>query len=158
MSSRSCVIAIACVSLLSGLAIADDDPAKEDLASLQGEWQCMLVESDGQRLSGTECKAIKLTVKGNKARTLHGAKISKEATVKLTPSENPRAMDMSAIEGKLLGIYSIEKDILRICIGAPGEKRPTEFKGREKTALFLFKRTGRQSSDSVGQRSRRTNG
>jgi len=142
MTFRSCAIVIAGASFLVGVATADDDSAKKDLTALQGEWQCVSIESGERTLSEPECKAHKLTVKGNKVSHLHGAKIGPEATIRLNPSENPRAMDMSAPEGLLLGIYSLENDTLRMCIGAPGEKRPTGFKGGQKTALFHFKRAG----------------
>ena len=142
MRYHFCAIAMAGVSVLFGVATADDNSAEKDLASLQGEWQCMSAESADWSATETESKAHKLTVKGNKASHLNGAKIE-EATIKLNPSENPRTIDMSVLTNPkgamLLGIYAIENDTLRICIGGFGEKRPTEFKSGEKTALFLFK-------------------
>lgn len=145
MTFRSCAIAIAGASFLVGVATADDDSAKKDLTALQGEWQCVSVESGERTLSEPECKAHKLTVKGNKVSHLHGAKVSPEATIKLNPSENPRAMDMSAPEGMLLGIYSLENDTIRMCIGAPGEKRPTEFKGGKRQLFSISSGRGTNS-------------
>jgi uncharacterized protein (TIGR03067 family) len=74
-------------------------------------------------------------------------KNSKEVTYTIDPTQKPPHMDIVPLDGsekgkKLLGIYTLDKDDLKICIAGPEQERPTEVASKEgvKTGLLTLKR------------------
>lgn len=66
-----------------------------------------------------------------------------ESSSKIDPTKTPKTLDQTFTkggggEGKTsLWIYELKDDTLKICATAPGEPRPTEFKGN---TLQVWKR------------------
>jgi uncharacterized protein (TIGR03067 family) len=84
---------------------------------------------------------MKLVVKGDRYTVTVGKKVDK-GTVKLKPSAKPKEMDITGTDGPNKGktiraIYERDGDMLRVCYDLGGKKRPTEFKTRRGTQLFL---------------------
>jgi uncharacterized protein (TIGR03067 family) len=134
--------------LLGAGAAQENDSAKKDLDRLQGVWQMVSMEIVGKSLPEEKIKALKLTFKGNKATHPGADGKTEEATVKLDPSKNPKALDMSPLTGPgkgqtLLAIYAIEGDTLKICGARAGRDRPTEFKGGKDVILMVLTRAKR---------------
>jgi uncharacterized protein (TIGR03067 family) len=86
-------------------------------------------------------KTIKLVVQGDKYTVTVGKEVDQE-TVKLNPSAKPKALDITCTDGPNNGktipaIYEWDGDTLRVCYDLSGKGRPTEFKTRASTQLFL---------------------
>jgi hypothetical protein len=65
--------------------------------------------------------------------------------VKLDGTKSPQRGDFTYLFGDHKGkvsfaIYEIKGDSLRLCVAEPGESRPSEFNGKGKNTLILFKR------------------
>ena len=138
------LLAVGCFLLATNAA--QDDLAKKEISSLQGIWQSVSREEDGEAMPEEKVKANKLTIKDNKWTFDDGIGQpgAVEVTVKLNPSKKPKELAATPVldkEGKdFHGIYSIEGDTLKICVTEPGAKRPTEFKGGKGVVLIVFAR------------------
>lgn len=73
-----------------------------------------------------------------------------KGSFKLDPTKKPKTIDMTfpaALDAKedqkVLGIYELEGDTLRLCYGPDRGKRPTELnsKAGSKRSVIVFKRT-----------------
>lgn len=74
-------------------------------------------------------------------QTSRGPSVDK-GTLELEPSANPKGMSIHSVEGPNKGktfpaIYELDGDALKICYDLSGKKRPTEFKTRAGTQLYL---------------------
>jgi uncharacterized protein (TIGR03067 family) len=76
--------------------------------------------------SGTTCS----TVTGK--RTI-------ECTFTIDPSKSPKWIDVTRTEDKVAcpGIYELKDGTLKVFLGTPGGKRPTEFKTKEGTQQVI---------------------
>ncbi|HMF19869.1 MAG TPA: TIGR03067 domain-containing protein [Gemmataceae bacterium] len=109
--------------------------------AIQGTWLPEAAELAGKVFSDKVRKTIKLVVKGDKYTVTVGDKIDK-GTAKLNPSAKPKELDIIGTDGPnkgrtILAIYERNGDTLRICYDLGGKNRPTEFKTREGSKLFL---------------------
>lgn len=113
--------------------------AKED--KLQGTWIPVSAELGGKPFPEEARKSMKLVIKDDRYTVTVGKQYDR-GTLKLMPSQAPKAMDITSTEGgnkgkTFLAIYEQEGDTLRICYDLSGQKRPTGFKTQEGTPLFL---------------------
>ena len=121
------------------LAARSGDAPKGD--AIQGTWLPETAELGGKMFPDEVRKTIKLVVKDGKYTVTVGEKVDK-GTVKLNPSAKPRELDITGTDGPNKGktfpaIYERDGDTLRVCYDLSGKTRPTEFKTREGTKLFL---------------------
>jgi uncharacterized protein (TIGR03067 family) len=149
---RSTFLTLFCALGLAAASVqADDKPdAAKALEKFQGTWTFESVEVDGKKESsawGEKLKNLKITFAGNKFTVKKGDKVVQAGTQKLDPSKSPKAVDATVTEGngkgrKMLGIYEIEGDTLKVCFDPEGKKRPTEFKSTagSSTVLIVHKR------------------
>ncbi|MCU1286637.1 MAG: hypothetical protein JWO13_2987 [Acidobacteriales bacterium] len=99
-----------------------------NLKALQGTWEIVTLEYDGQKMP---CGGAKIVVKDARFVSLSmGAEY--EGTVSFDESSSPKTFDMNFDKGphkgnKSLGIYEIDGDTWKICIGFAGKSRPTKF-------------------------------
>src|SRR5437016_7033833 len=105
------------VALLTAAGPADE--AKKDLDKLQGEWVMAALEVDGKPVPEEKLRGTTLTIKGDKYIT--SVKDTKhEVTIKLDPSQKPKAIDMSFPDGTNApkvgkGIYKVDGDTFVLC-------------------------------------------
>jgi uncharacterized protein (TIGR03067 family) len=117
-------IAVTAVALLFTQARADD--AKKEQEKLQGTWSIVAGEKDGT--PDEEIKKDKLVVAAEKMTIKKGAGGDEEAvTFTLDPTQKPKQLDIDSKGGKILAIYELEGDNLKLCFSRPGSERPTDF-------------------------------
>lgn len=141
-------LSIALALMLSfSLAARSADTKESD--ALQGTWLPSTAELAGQPFPDEVRKTIKLVVKDDKYTVTVGKAVD-QGTVKLTPSAKPKELDITGTDGPnkgktILAIYERDGDTLRVCYDLSGKARPTEFKTKADTPLFLvtYKRENR---------------
>jgi len=119
-------ILCACIVLLFFGSVSVQDRAK-----LEGTWRLESLEYSGEAVPAG--KDITIKVSGGRLFFL-----SVEIAVKVNKSKKPAEVDF--FDHKVLGIYEVHEDTLRVCVG--GDKRPTEFttkKGSD-ARLIVFRR------------------
>lgn len=113
----------------------------KDGDTLQGAWLPVMAELAGKMFPDEVRQTIKLVIKDDKYTVTLGKAVDR-GTIKLQPAAKPKAMDIIGAEGPnkdktILAIYEAKDDTLRICYDLSGKNRPTEFKTKEGTPLFL---------------------
>ena len=122
----------ACVSLVVCGAPCAGDDAKKELKSLEGSWEYASILVEGKKVVFPEGKRLRLVIKGDTYTLELYGKRYERGTLAVDPAKQPKALDMTATEGKgkgdkKLGIYEIKGDQLRACLALPGMPRPTTF-------------------------------
>jgi len=135
-------------SLMFSLSLttwADDaqkgDAQTSDADAIQGKWLPSEAEIAGKKYPDEVRKTITLEIKDGKYTVTAGPELDR-GTVKLDPSAKPKTLDVTGTEGPnkgntFLAIYELDGDTLRICYDLSGKGRPTEFKTKPDTKLFL---------------------
>ena len=109
-----------------------EDAVKKELARFDGTWGFVSIEVEGMKVPEEEVKKSgKLVIKGGKF-TLKEGDSTYEGTFKVDLSKKPKQIDVTFTEGPdkgktFLGIYEVEGDTYKNCIGMAGKDRPTEF-------------------------------
>jgi uncharacterized protein (TIGR03067 family) len=121
-----------------------DGKLKKELAELQGVWRLIGFELDeGNEAYLQEHKQIRWVIKGDKV--YYGGE--ELARLTLDPAAKPPCLDLDLVKSKRVheGIYKLDKDKLKICVGMMTEgvkERPLKFGGKEidKSRTMLFER------------------
>ena len=113
---------------------------KTDLNALQGGWDVVTVELDGQEIVAVPLEA-RITVKGGRFVT-SGMGAEYAGDVKLDETARPKRFDLRFTTGPqqgttALGIYELKGDSWRMCLTTRGTKRPTKFATKGGTGLAL---------------------
>jgi uncharacterized protein (TIGR03067 family) len=126
------------------------DEAKKETEKLQGKWKIVKFETPPDKQRSAEVLAnLHLIFADGKLTTCIDDRLVEETSFKLDPTKNPKWFDTVSTtgsnKGKIAeGIYELDGDNLKICIGPPGQKRPTEFKvsaeENKQTGLMILKR------------------
>ncbi len=110
----------------------------QDLDGLQGTWNVVSLEMDGQKMSGGDARIV---VRGNRFTSIAmGA--TYEGTVTVHAATAPRGFDLRFEEGPEkgntnFGIYELDRDTWRICLATRGSDRPKEFAAPRGTGIAL---------------------
>jgi uncharacterized protein (TIGR03067 family) len=132
-------------------ALAQDDAGKKEQAKLEGVWNLVSGEENGEAAPESMVRNLKLVFKGNQLTFKGDARLMEKATkltFKIDPSTTPKCIDIT-IEAGLdqgtvwEGIYEVTGDKMKICVYVGGDKtRPVEFetKAGSNRALFVMKR------------------
>ncbi len=115
--------------------------ADKDGEAMQGIWLPESAELAGKEFPEQLRKTMKLEIKEDTYTVTVGPNVDK-GTVKLKSSAKPKEIDIVGGEGPnkgktFLAIYELDGDTLKICYDLGGKNRPTEFKTKENSALFL---------------------
>lgn len=125
-------------AFFSGTGLASDPAGKANAPT--GDWQMIKAQLGGKELAPEVVKALKLSLTGDKY--VATAESKDEGTVKYLPDTSPPAMVITGTAGPNKGktfpaIYEFHGDTLKICYDLSGKARPTEFKSKPGTQLFL---------------------
>jgi uncharacterized protein (TIGR03067 family) len=127
---RSCCL-LAATALCLIAAQKPDDAVKKELAKLQGTWKFISLEAGGNKLPEDNYKDAVLLIEGDKHTTKHGP-VTYSGTLKIDPSKKPKTIDVHFTDGPekgktSFGIYELDGETLKICIGLVDKPRPSEF-------------------------------
>jgi uncharacterized protein (TIGR03067 family) len=127
--------------VLSLTLTARSGDEKDDLKKMEGEWALTSGELGGTKFPDEVAKTIKLVLKGDTYAVTAGDKVDR-GTVKLDTSKSPKTIDITGTEGPNKGktfpaIYELTEDTLKVCYNLGGSDRPSEFKSKEGTQIFL---------------------
>jgi uncharacterized protein (TIGR03067 family) len=137
---RPKIVLIVAAGLLAAGAARADDPAKAELAQLEGTWAVTAREFMGKKASEEDIKKLKakIVVKGDmvtvKSLDVDEEVVVAEGKLKLDPTTKPKSLDVTFTGGANKGetglaIYELTGDALKVCIAVGEDKRPTEFAG-----------------------------
>ena len=123
-----------------------DKPKKDgDAGKLIGTWKATGGEEYGKAMTEEEIGEFGVTIDESHWTYLNEGKKGLQHMYCIDPKAKTKTLDLRTIDARALfsfeGIYDLEGDTLKICIG--GKKRPTEFKTTEdgKTGyIYIFKR------------------
>jgi uncharacterized protein (TIGR03067 family) len=113
---------------------------EKETKMLEGTWQLVEGELGGRKFPPQVAKGIRLTISPGKYVVM--AESKDEGTVKYIPDTSPKAMEVTGTAGPNKGktfpaIYELKGDTLIVCYDLSGKARPTEFKSKPDTQLFL---------------------
>jgi uncharacterized protein (TIGR03067 family) len=136
MKTILCVCIVVTASLPALAAEKSDD-----YQALQGEWIPVKAELGGKPMPAAVLKTISLKLTKNEYEVLVAGKLDK-GTWTIDSAAKPKGMKITGVEGPNAGktfpaIYELAGDILRVCYDLSGKKRPTEFKTKADTKLYL---------------------
>ena len=146
--TRYMLMALVVGLLLAACPATKEDEAKKEVEKLQGKWQCISVEAEGQTLPEDVVKIWSLTFKNDLITLWLGDEPGWKGKFTLDPSKKPKAIDVTLMEidGKkveekvILGIYEVDKNGLKLIARAARVKeRPAEFVTKKDTEDMLFK-------------------
>jgi uncharacterized protein (TIGR03067 family) len=125
---------------LFGASRADEKAVDKEAKLLDGTWQLVEGEVGGNKLPPAAAKSITLTLSPGKYVVM--AESKDEGTVKYFPDASPKAIEITGTAGPNKGktfpaIYELKGDTLTVCYDLSGKARPTEFKSKPGTKLFL---------------------
>jgi uncharacterized protein (TIGR03067 family) len=120
--------------------IALGDDTKKDQAKIDGTWLAKTAELAGKELPKKRVEILKLTL--TKGEYDVQAESRDRGTLTYDASAKSKQMDIKGVEGPnrgktILAIYELSGDTLKICYDLSGKSRPTEFKTRPNSRLFL---------------------
>ena len=131
-------------TLLSILALASMTTfaaeKSADAKNIQGTWLPVKGELGGRPMADEVLKIITLKLDGGNYEVT--AENVDKGTYTLDAAAKPKTIDITGTEGpnvgkKIPAIYELDGETLRICYGLGGGPRPTEFKSRSDTQVFL---------------------
>lgn len=137
MGIASVVLALVVVA---GEPAPPADPTQQDLERLQGDWAVVSMIHDGEQVPADDAQALFRTVKGNEFTMFQYDKPLQKGTFKIDARQSPKVIDEQSARGRgkpRLGIYEFAGDQLRVCMAAPGGKRPNEFKSAPGAKMLL---------------------
>jgi len=143
-------------------AAADETPAKEELARLEGVWSFVQVKVDGKEHPQAGHDADRMIIqKDGRYAVVQRPQIT-HGTIKVDPAASPKHYDIVIGNGRLKGlsvpaIYQLSGDTLTICMPLGGNERPTavESKTGDHHLFEVFKREQQDVKEALVAAGRR---
>jgi RNA polymerase sigma factor (sigma-70 family) len=138
-----------------------EDPSAKDAKLLQGAWQGVEAEYNGEKASAYESRNHLMTFSGDEVvdTGVHNAGPGRPSRYKLDANQTPKAIDITWLDGRERGqtwasIYALEKGRLMICYPKDPSRRPTAFKSNDGggAALVVLERVGPKGPVDPGPR------
>jgi uncharacterized protein (TIGR03067 family) len=143
-------------------AAADEKPAKEELARLEGVWSFVQVKVSGNKHPQTGHEADRMIIqKDGRYAVVQQPRIT-HGTIKVDPAHSPKHYDITIGNGRLNGlrvpaVYDLSGDTLTICMPLMGNERPTalESKAGDNHLFEVFKREQKDVKEALVAAGRR---
>ncbi len=119
--------------VLAFSAKADDPaPLAPPVTDQEGVWQAVVFVRDGKQSPQTIVRPITREVSGDHVAWKNHGKSFAGTSLRVDSAARPKTMDLVPDGGPnrdktALGIYTVEGDVLTLCVADPGEPRPSEF-------------------------------
>jgi uncharacterized protein (TIGR03067 family) len=116
--------------------------ARDDLKKLQGTWECVAMEREGDEVPAESFKGSKAVYEDDLVTLYRESEVFRRGLVTLDASKSPKRTNTWDLGGPYAdstvpGIYELDGDTLKICFSRPGADRPTEFTTK-KAPGFLY--------------------
>jgi uncharacterized protein (TIGR03067 family) len=127
--------------VLGGFASSWHALAKDGKSELEGTWELVAFERDGQEVKLE--KTTRSINAGNRFTVMVGGKVIAAGTAKLDPTKKPKTVDVTYTEGPdkgktFKGIYEFDGDTARFCRpGSPDDERPRQFATKAGSGAFV---------------------
>lgn len=133
MVPRVVVVFAICSSLV--LLLRAESPIPKVASDLQGVWQAVYLEANGQKESAERIQEVQLVIHADRLDVKPDGEGTR-TTFKVNAHNTPSTIDLTPLDGprkgeRLLGIYSLQGGRLQLCINIFGRDptvRPTGFK------------------------------
>ena len=104
---------------------------QEEVGRFEGSWRFDSMEAEGKAVPVDGFKGIRLVLKGDRF-TMVEPNATYRGTYRVDPTSRPKTIDVMFTEGpekgkSSCGIYELDGDTYKVCIGLTGKPRPTEF-------------------------------
>jgi uncharacterized protein (TIGR03067 family) len=114
---------------------------KSDLDKLQGAWDIVALESDGNKLPATMFSGAQIVIQGDEFESL-GMGAVYRGNVKLDSAKKPKHFDIVITEGHAkgmtnLGIYELDGATWKLCLDTTGKSRPKAFATKPASGFAL---------------------
>lgn len=141
---------LSCAALLfvssANSSAADAKPQEK----IEGRWRVSSVELAGMQVPGLDDAELELA-DGKKVFTLPGGRVEK-GTYRVDAAKEPGEIDVTTEgrDGNEKGIYTIEKDALKICLATKGGPRPSTLTTKAGTdqILIVLRRSAAKPAES----------
>ena len=149
VTTKAHFLIIAAIGVSLGADSSLDPSSKKDSDGLQGTWKLVSAMKDGEALPKDKVKQTTIVIKHDTFSfpDLAEYATSKEGTIKLDATTNPKQMDATSTEKEvMLGIYELDGDRYKVCFAPTGKPRPSEFASKlgSGNLLQVWKRKKRQ--------------
>jgi uncharacterized protein (TIGR03067 family) len=118
--------------------------AKEDANRIQGVWSIVGIEADGKTIPEDQLRIVqgRITFGKDTIMVTSQSGPTQKGTYKIDPSKDPKQIDYTLEGEAVVGIYSLEQDVLKIRTASDGAPRPVQFTHKPGTssALLTLKR------------------
>ena len=119
----------------------DTGDAAAEWKAIKGVWAAESAELGGKAMQPEMIKNWRLAL-GDGKYVFKGAEQPDEGAVKIHPDKKPKEMEITGTNGPNKDktyqcIYEITGDKMKVCYDLSGSGRPTEFKTKPQTLLFL---------------------
>lgn len=113
--------------------------ADGEFQKLEGSWQAVRGEANGEALPSETVAGIVVTIKGHSYTAEFGSQTD-HGSLSVDSSKQPKEMDIQpdGVDGKLVGIYEVGPDNLRVCYARQGAGRPKKFEAGADSRLLLI--------------------
>lgn len=113
----------------------------DDIDKLQGTWNVVALEIEGQPMPGGVINGSKIVVSGNHFTSMAMGAVY-EGTVRVDCGLTPKTLDMTFTVGPeagntSYGIYELGEDSWRLCLTLHGDRRPSAFATSPGSGLAL---------------------
>jgi uncharacterized protein (TIGR03067 family) len=112
--------------LVALTANAGDDALKKEKAAFQGVWKIVSFETDQGKKDDLNDATLEFDKDGKNITFTKGGD-TKKGTFTLNPAGKPKEIDIITDDNKTIeGVYSLDKDKLKLCLNPGNDGRPTE--------------------------------
>ena len=116
--------------------------ARDDLKKLQGTWECVAMEREGDQLPPESFKGSTAVYEDDRVTLYREGEVFRRGIVTLDPSKSPKKINTWDLTGPYAddtvpGIYEVDDDTLKLCFSRPKVSRPVEFTTKKEPG-FLY--------------------